>query len=282
MPGRAEIKVEKIQEVDKLTEMIKKYPVIGILDMRKVPANALQKIRYELKGKADMRFSKKSLMRFALEKVEDKKALLEKLEGQPALIFTEMNPFKLYKFLEKNKSDAPAKPGDIAPQDIEVKAGPTDLMPGPAISALSGVGIPAKVQEGKIAVLKDKVVCEEGKEISADLASVLQMLKVKPMKVGLDLRCVFEEGIVYGKDVLAVDEQEVLNNMISGYHNAFNLAFNSGFPTAATTELMITNAFRDAKALALEINFVSKDTIEEILAKAKRQADALKGQVKEE
>ena len=281
MPGRAEVPPEKIQEVDNIAVLLKKSPVVGILNMHKVPASALQKIRHDLKDKAEIKFAKKSLLTRAVEKVEEKKILLEQLEGQPALLLTEMNPFKLYKFLEKNKSNAPAKPGDIAPQDIEVKAGPTDLMPGPAISALSGVGIPAKVQEGKIAVLRDKVVVEAGKEISADLASVLQMLKMKPMKVGLDLRVAFEDGILYGKDVLAVDEQEILNNMIAGYHNAFNLAYNSGFPTADTTEMMITNAFREAKTLALEINFVSKETIEEILAKAKRQADALKGQVGE-
>jgi large subunit ribosomal protein L10 len=42
------------------------------------------------------------------------------MEGQPALIFTDMNPFKLYKILEDSKTQAPAKAGNIAPSDIVV------------------------------------------------------------------------------------------------------------------------------------------------------------------
>ncbi|MBI2112759.1 50S ribosomal protein L10, partial [Candidatus Woesearchaeota archaeon] len=35
--------------------------------------------------------------------------------------------------LEKNKSNAPAKPGQVAPKDITVKAGATSFAPGPII-----------------------------------------------------------------------------------------------------------------------------------------------------
>jgi len=38
-------------------------------------------------------------------------------------------------------------------------------MPGPDISALSAVGLAPKVEGGKIAIMQDKIICKEGKEI---------------------------------------------------------------------------------------------------------------------
>jgi large subunit ribosomal protein L10 len=277
MPGRKEVKPEKLQAVEDMSKLISESQVVGVLNLHKLPANVFQKLKRELKDKADIKVIKKCILTRALEKA-DKKELLKDVGLYPALILTSMNPFKLYKFLQNNKSKAFAKPGDLAPQDITVQAGPTDLPPGPAISTLSGAGIPAKVEGGKIAIIRDKVVCEAGKEISIELASVLQMLKVEPMEIGLDLLSIWEDGTVYGKDVLAIDEAKVLSDLILASTNAFNLAFNSGFPTSETTGFMITKAFMNAKALGLEANILDRGIIEDILAKAKRHADALKAQ----
>ncbi len=53
--------------------------------------------------------------------------LSEHMEGQVAVIATEMNPFKLYKILEDSKTSAPAKPGAIATDDIVIPEGDTGL-----------------------------------------------------------------------------------------------------------------------------------------------------------
>jgi large subunit ribosomal protein L10 len=66
MKGRKEPRKEKIEAVEKLTAEIKSYPVIGVLNLYKTPANALQKIKKELKGKAVIKVAKKSILLFAL------------------------------------------------------------------------------------------------------------------------------------------------------------------------------------------------------------------------
>ena len=152
---------KKIKAVEDLAETIKKYSVIGILNLYKTPASSLQKIKRSLRGNAIIKVSRKSILLFALEKA-GKGNLKEFVTDYPALILTEMNPFKLYLLIQKKKTPASAKPGDIAIKDIEVKAGPTDLMPGPAISTLTKVKIPAKVEAGKIAVIRDVVACKAG------------------------------------------------------------------------------------------------------------------------
>lgn len=251
MKGRKEPRKEKIQAVEDLAVLIKSYPVVGIINLYKTPASALQKIKKELKGKAVIKVSKKSTLDFALDKA-GKQNLKEFTVGYPAIILANINPFKLSLFLQKKKTPASAKPGDIATKDIEVKAGPTDLPPGPAISTLTKVKIPAKVEGGKIAVMKDAVVLKAGEKVSMDLASALQLLKIEPMEIGLNAVAIEEAGIVYRKEQLFVDEEKIVNDVQSAIRNAFNLAINSEYTTKDTIGMIISRAYLNARQLALE------------------------------
>lgn len=51
-------------------------------------------------------------------------------------------------------------------------------MAGPVISEFAKVGLIAGVEEGKVAIKKDKVVAKKGDEISKELAGVLRKLKI--------------------------------------------------------------------------------------------------------
>ncbi len=115
----------KKEEVRRLEEELKKYPVIGLLDMFKLPAKQLQEIREKLRGKAKIKMMKKSVIKIAMENVDRKgiKELEKTIQNQPALLFSETDPFELARTIESSKSSAAAKEGDIAPKDIVVKAG---------------------------------------------------------------------------------------------------------------------------------------------------------------
>ncbi|MBU3904724.1 MAG: 50S ribosomal protein L10 [Nanoarchaeota archaeon] len=278
MVGRESVSQAKIEQTLDLTKNINEKKIIAIFDVTGMPAAALQKIKYELYGTADLKSVKKSMLLKAVD-ASEKNSLKEYVVGQPGIIFTTMNPFKLYKVIQKSKTNVTAKAGDIAPNDIEVKAGPTELMPGPAISTLSKAGLQSKVEGGKIAVLKDKVVAKAGDKITAELASVLSMLKIEPMEVGLNLKAVYEDGVIYTSDILSIDEEQVLNDMVSGYHRAINLSIESGFITKEAVPIMITKAFNEARSLALEAGIVSKDIIGEILAKAVAEMKSVEDKV---
>jgi large subunit ribosomal protein L10 len=249
--GRKEPRIEKIKAVEDLSELIRKYPVVGIVNLYKTPASALQKIKKELKGKALIKVSKKSILTFALDKA-NKANLKEFLTDYPGLILTDINPFKLYFFLQKKKTPAAAKPGDITSKDIEVKAGPTGLPPGPAISSLTKVGLPAKVEAGKIAIMRDKVVLKAGEKVSLDLASALQLLKMEPMEIGLNIAVIEENGIVYKREQLFVDEEKLNKDIQLAIQNAFNLSINAEIPTKETITFIVSKAYLNAKQLATE------------------------------
>ena len=270
--------MKKETEVSELAEIMEKYSVIGILDMHKMPARQLQMIRNKLHGIAVIRMSKKSLIKRAMEKTDKMSKLredFEKCDFEPALLATNDNPFKIYKFLKDNRSPASAKAGDRAPKDIVIQQGPTNLPPGPAISTLQKVGLKASVQGGKIAIMKDKIVCKDGEIITQDTASVFALLKLEPMEIGLSLSSVFEDGVIYGKSVLDVNTSDYVNMMINAVHQAVNLSVNTGYPTKETIKIIIQKAFIETRALCIETNALEKDFIDEILKKAIREAAAL-------
>ncbi len=278
--GRAKPPEGKIKGVKELAELLGKYPVVGIIDLYKLPANALQKMRVSLRGKAEIKVAKRSIVERAFDLVTEKAVLKEKLGIQPAILFSSENPFRIFKLIQKSKSKASAKPGDIAIDDITVNAGPTDIPPGPAISALSKVKISAKVEGGKIAVAKNALVAKKGDIISADLASALSMLKIQPMEIGMNVTSMLEGSVVYSKESLAIDESKVLADLLMAAQHGINLSVNAGFPTGQTIELMIGKAYREAKGLGTEANILDTGIVEEVLGKAERQAKALQNLVK--
>ena len=268
----------KIKEIEELVSLIDSYPVVGVVNLYKMPSAQLQEIRKILKNEAKIRMSKKTLLKFAFEKSKKRgiKKLKEFLRGQPALILTKTNPFKLFKFLNENKTSAPAKAGDIAPEDIIVREGDTGLPPGPAISQLGEVGIPTKVQDGKIYIIKDTKVASEGEEISPQLANVLNILGLKPMKIGLDLIAIYENGIIFDKDVLKIDEEEFLNRLTSCITVGIHLSLECSYITPITAPLMIREAYLKARTLAMETGIYVKDVIEDLILKAYLEGEILK------
>ncbi|WP_407394096.1 50S ribosomal protein L10 [Methanobrevibacter sp.] len=273
----------KKEEVKELKGIIDEYDVVGIVDLMNIPAKQLQEMRRTLKGKAVIRMSKKNLLDLAFEDCNAEKAnivdLSEHMDGQVALIATEMNPFKLYKILEDSKTSAPAKAGSVAVEDIVVPKGDTGFEPGPFLGDLQQVGIPAKIDKGKITVQKDTVVVEAGEVVSQAVAATLSRLDINPMEVGIDLKAVYEEEAVYTSDVLAIDEEQTLADVQNAFKNAFNLSVNAAIPTDKTISTIITLAYTRAINVGVAGAIMTSETSEPIIGLAQAKMLALASEV---
>jgi large subunit ribosomal protein L10 len=279
----AHVSQEKKDVVKAFADLILEYPIVGAVNMESLPAPQLQKMRSNLRERGVvLKMAKRRLIKLAIASVKDKKKGIEVLEehlrGMPALLFAKDNPFALNKILQKSKSKAPAKAGQTAPNEIIVPAGPTPFAPGPVIGELGACGIKAGVEGGKVAVKEDSVVAKPGDVITAEAAAILTRLGIEPMEIGLDMIAAYEGGLIYGKDVLNIDEQEYLDNLTKAHRWSFNLAMEAGIPTKETVEVMLQKAAQQSKALALEANVLTSDTVQDVLAKANAQAIALKNQ----
>ncbi|MAG07849.1 50S ribosomal protein L10 [Candidatus Woesearchaeota archaeon] len=262
--------------VDKITE----YPIIGAVNLEGLPAQQLQKIREQIRDIIVIIMSRKRLMKIAIEQSKGTKknidALLKHFEGMPAMVFTKENPFKLFKILSKNKSSAPAKAGQTAPKDIIIQPGATPFAPGPVISELSSVGLKVGVENGKVAVKEECTLVKSGEVISEEMANVLTKLGEKPMEVGLNLTAVYENGTIFLRDVLDIDEEKFMSNLNEACGSALNLAIEIGYPTKDTIELLVGKAALAAKAIAKECNILTSETVGDSLESAERETLGLK------
>lgn len=249
------VREEKLKAVEELKKKIEGHEVIGILDMHKLPSKQYQEIQKQIRDSVQIVMTKKSILMHALDgsNKSNIKELEKLMPTQPALIFTKLTPFKFYMTATKMKSPTYAKGGDVTDQEILVTAGPTGLMPGPVISEFSKVGIPAGVEEGKIAIKKDKVVAKRGDAISKDLANVLRKLRIQPIKVGLNIVAVYDSGTIYLKDVLSLAGQVYIDQTLLAHQQAINLSVAIGYPTKENIRLLLAKAYRESQAIGSRV-----------------------------
>ena len=265
--------------VEELVQDMREYPVIAVVDMHGIPGQQIQSMRAGLRAHAKLKMTKNKLMLLAIEEAPQEKperlGLKDAVHGQCAIVTTDIDPFKLYKKLEATMTPAPAKEGQLAPFDIVVPKGPTPFGPGPIIGELQKIGLPAAIDAGKIVIKKDTTLVKEGEPISGPVAAMLPKLEILPMVVGMELRCAYEDGVIYGKDVLDIPEDYYSTMFATAAHNALALGVSIAFPTKETIVPLIAKAFRESMGLSIEAAIPTKENIDRLLAKADAQMLAL-------
>ena len=281
MSAEGERKTETIpqwkqDEVDDIVAMIESYDSVGVVNIAEIPSRQLQDMRRDLHGSAELRVSRNTLLVRALEAVDDGlEDLTEHVAGQVGLIGTDSNPFSLYQELEASKTPAPIGAGEIAPNDIVVPEGDTGVDPGPFVGELQAIGADARIQEGSIQVLSDSTVLDAGGEVTRDLANVLNELGIEPKEVGLDLRGVFSDDVLFAPEELELDVEEYESDITAAVGRAFNLSVDAGYPTATTLPTMLRSATGDAKSLALSAAIEDPEVVPDLISKADAQLRAL-------
>ena len=279
MTVTAHVAPAKIAEVEALVSRMRDASVVGIVDVRGIPAQQFQAMRRRLREKVDIRVAKNSLLRIALERAGEQKkglaGLASSLRGQTAVATTKLNPFKLFKELEATKAPAAARGGELAPADIWVREGDTPFKPGPVVGDLQKAGVPAVIEKGKVVIKKDKMLVRQGDRIPREVAQVLSRLEIYPLIVGLDLRGAYENGQVYGRDVLAVDDAKVRAQVTDAVRHALNLSVYAAYPTTFTVPFLLSTAYRKAMNLAVNAKIPTKDSVKFLFAKAQAQMLAL-------
>jgi len=270
----------KQDEVDELVDFITSYQSVGIVGVTGIPSRQLQAMRRDLHGSAAIRMSRNTLVERALEEANDGlEQLTEFVAGQVALVGTNDNPFGLFKQLEASKTPAPINAGEVAPNEIVIPEGDTGVDPGPFVGELQQIGADARIQEGSIQVLSDSVVLDEGEVVDQQLAGVLSELGIEPKEVGLDLKRVFSEGVLFAPDELEIDIDEYYADIQAAAGAARNLSINAEYPTAQTAGALIAKATGEAKSVALAGAVESPDVLGELVGKADGQVRALVSQI---
>ena len=272
----------KKDRVSQLTDIFNSEGVVAVVDVSGVPASNMIDMRNTLRDRMSITMAKKSLMKIAWadsgRPADEFDSLLDGAE-QPCVVHSSsMNAFEIFSELEKTRQGRPAKAGEKFPEDVTIPAGPTEFGPGPIVGEFNAVGIPAKIDKGKVAIQKETTF-EQGQEISADLGIMLSKLGINPIEIGLILTGAIEDGHIFYSSDLDLDTDGLRQDIISATSGAFNLACNVSWFSSITTPTLISKASGEALSVAIEAGIINDETATIIISKAKNSALALAGQL---
>ncbi len=251
----ASVSKKKIENVKKLVELMENNSTLILASIKNLPSRQFQEIRKNLRGKAKMVVVKKRIMIRAIDDSGNTnlQRLKEYVCEDSSILFSKEDAFELAGIMAENKNPVRARPGQKAIEDISVEAGPTEILPGPAISEFSSIGIPISVEDGKIAIRQGKVIVKAGEEISDAAASIMSKLNILPFRIGLEpiALCNIKTGQIYLN--VKIDRE------------------------ATSTELKITVA--KSLRFAQKMAYYCKETIGYLLAKANMNGKAIESKI---
>jgi large subunit ribosomal protein L10 len=272
----------KKDRVSELTEIFSSDGVVAVVDVSGVPASNMIDMRNTLRERMSITMVKKSLMKIAWSKAgrpENEIAALLEGAHQPCVIHSDsMNAFEIFGEMEKTRQGRAAKAGETFPEDVTIPAGPTEFGPGPIVGEFNAVGIPAKIDKGKVAIQRDTTF-SQGEEISADLGIMLAKLGINPIEIGLILIGAIEGGHFFHSSDLDLDTDGLRNDIVNATSITFNLACNVRWFSSTTTPTLISKAASESLSVALEAGIVNDATASAILSKARSRALSLAGQL---
>ncbi|MGQ9469876.1 MAG: 50S ribosomal protein L10 [Nitrososphaerales archaeon] len=276
-------RVEKERTIQRILSNTKNYKTIAVSKLHKVRATQLMELRKKFRKDMEIIVIKNKVASMAFKKsgLNKVEVFIDELKGQSALIFTNMDPFKLYMLLEKNKVNLPARPGDMATEDIVIPAGNTGIPPGPVLSEFKEAKIPTRIDSGSVWVSKDTIVAKKGDPILPKLASLLSRLGIKPVRAGLSVSAAWHDGLIFHEKDLKLDLDEYKNSIQDAYLYAKALAIGASYPTKETLPLIISRFEAEARSIAIASGYLSKDVIVDILKRYNNEALVLYSKLKD-
>jgi len=242
---------KKLKSVAELADLIKSKKTILIASIKNLPASEFQEIAKKFRGEAIIKVPKKNMIFKAIDESSNEKIkkMRNEIREDIAILFSDLDCFDLSLKLIENKRPTKAKIGQEAPQDIEVQAGPTDLVPGPAISELGSLGIQIQIENGKITIKEPRIIVNKGEKISEGAANIMNKLDIKPFSIGFVplLALDVKENKLYLN--IEIDKEKSLNELKTSFAKALSFAVEINHPAQETIKFLIGKAGLYEKAL---------------------------------
>lgn len=241
----------------KTQEYFTKYENFMFISIKKVKATQLKDVKTEIGLKAKFLIAKNKIMKKALEDLDaDKYAnIIARLHNNIIVVFFDgVDPKSILNASKNHMRKANAVPGDIAPTDVVIPAGPTGLGP-EKINIFQAAKIITKINKGKIDLANDHKLLSVGDVVSISNSKLLAMLNVQPFEYGLDIIKIFEDGDMYEKDLLYITEESIIEAFNQSVSLVAAVSLGTQTVTEASIPFEIRNAFADLVKVSLATGF---------------------------
>jgi len=264
----------------RIIALFEEYPKCFLVGVDNVGSKQMQEIRQAMRGHGEILMGKNTMIRKALRGLIQENPSVEKLlqyiVGNVGFVFTKEDLSGIRKKLLENKRGAPAKAGALAP--VDVKLSPQNTGMGPEkTSFFQALQIPTKISRGTIEILNEVHLIKVGEKVGASESALLNMLNIQPFSYGLAVQQVYDDGSIYSPIVLDITTDELRLRFQQGVRNVAAVSLEIGYPTKASIQHSIVNAFKRLLAVAAEtdVAFKEADELKEYLADPSKFAAVL-------
>ncbi|GAW81070.1 60S acidic ribosomal protein P0,ribosomal phosphoprotein P0 [Plasmodium gonderi] len=244
--------------IEKLSSLIQQYTKILIVHVDNVGSNQMATVRQSLRGKAIILMGKNTRIRTALKKnlqaVPQIEKLLPLVKLNMGFVFCKDDLTEVRSIILQNKSPAPARLGVIAPIDVFIPPGPTGMDPSHT-SFFQSLGISTKIVKGQIEIQEHVHLIKQGEKVTASSATLLQKFNMKPFSYGVDVRTVYDDGVIYDAKVLDITDEDILEKFGKGVSNVAALSRSIGVITEASYPHVFVEAFKNIVALVIDTDY---------------------------
>ena len=258
------------------------YKNIALIRMEKVRASQISTLRKKLNDTKIFsikdRIAKKALIKTNVQRITN---IINGINGQCMLVFTNMSPFKLSLILAKNKTMLLAREGDVSNIDVVISAKNTGIAPGPILTDFKENGIPTKIDQGTIWITKETTIIKKGEKISSKLASILGKLSIKPIEATVRLNGAIEDSKYYNNDELTLDTNTYIFRIIESYKNNILLSTKCNYIMPENISMIFTNLVNQAYNISMNIAYITDDNKKQIVSNAYNYALVLSSKIKE-
>jgi len=253
------VREKKAAYFKKLVSLFQEYSKLFVVGLNMVGSKQVQTVRFQLRGKGEMLMGKNTMIRKCirdhLEEMPHLEALIPYVEGNSAFIFVKNDFEEIREIIKKNSVGASARAGVVAPIDVTIPKGVTNLQP-TETSFFQALNISTKITKGNIEILSDVEIIKAGRKVNPGEAALLQKLQVKPFTYGLQIMSVYEDGAVFDPSILDLSESEVLEKFQAGVTNVAAVSLASGYPTLASVAHSFINGYKNVLSIALSTEYV--------------------------
>jgi large subunit ribosomal protein LP0 len=255
----------------KLEQMFTEYNKCFIVNQDNVGSKQMNNIRLAMRPYGNILMGKKTRMRKAIRGMLDKNPSLEKLlphiQQNVGFVFAKNDLNEVRELILKNKVKAPARPGAIAPCEVNIPPQNTGLGP-EKTSFFQALQIPTKISKGTIEIINKVLLLNEGEKVGASEATLLNMLNISPFSYGLVIEKVYDSGSCFDPAILDIQDEDIREKFIEGVMNVAGVCLQIGYPTLVSVPHSILNGFKNLLAIAAvtDVTFKEAETMKEYLA----------------
>jgi len=170
------------------------------------------------------------------------------------LIFTNGDLVQIKDVVESFKQKAPAKVGQIAPEDVFVEPGPTGMEP-TQTSFLQALNIASKIVKGQVEISNRVHLIKVGDKVGQSEAALMDKLSIMPFSYKAQVKTVFDKGFVYPSSLLSLGANDIMQTLAKGLQRIATISLQIGVPSLASVPHLLASAYRNLVSVSIETTY---------------------------